>query len=501
MNKATNTHEQPKQIQNNVQYKYKNVLVIGVNSQIGSELFKKLKKESYNVYGTTRKAEKTEEDFLYFDLSKPNFDTDLTKYDCVVICAAITNIAQCESDPDTCEQINSINTIALIDKCVKSKCFVIFLSTNAVFDGKKPFYKHTDTTGPVSKYGEFKLTVEQYIQDLPSNSACVLRLTKVISDNTPLIQNWKTDAESGKLIKAYSNRFISPVYIKDVIDSIFLLINHKQNGIFQLGGSEEISFYEYAIKIFSAEPNILSKISATVADTSFTESHSSLKTFLPHYKNSYSFEGADLIVSSLLRNVTQGTYIDVGANHPIIQNNTNYFYQKGWSGLAIDGNQDFELLWKNNRPIDIFITGLVSDFSKEVDFSIYPDKTLSTMDSSSIQRYEERYEEGETIKKQITTITLNELINKHYQDTEIHLLSIDIEGEELNCLVGANLASWKPGVIVVETKNLSLYDISSNKIVEYLTSFGYRLIAKTPLDAFFIYPLKSYLQWIPKSII
>jgi dTDP-4-dehydrorhamnose reductase len=479
----------------------KNILVVGANSQIGSGLIRKLKKESYDVYGTTRKSDINDEKFLFFDLSNPNLDMDFSKYDLVVICAAITDIERCESEPDKCKYINAINTIAVIDKCVESKCFVIFLSTNAVFDGSKPFYKHTDIPRPINKYGEFKLSVEKYIQDLPPNNACILRLTKVISGNNQFIKNWITAGEAGKLINAYSNRFISPVDISDVIDSIFLLINNKQSGVFQLGGSEEISFYEYAKKIFSKKPNFLKMITPTLANDSISDYHSSLKTFLPYHKNSYSFEGADLIAASLLRNVSQGTFIDVGANHPIIQNNTYYFYQKGWCGLAIDGNEHFELLWKDNRPRDIFITGLVSNFTKEVDFSIYPDKTLSTMDSSSIQRYEERYDKGEASKIRITTTTLYELLNTHYKDKEIHLLSIDIEGEELNCLIGANLEYWKPGVIVIETKNLSLCNISANKIVDYLTSFGYRLIAKTPLDAFFIYPLKSYLQWIPKSII
>jgi len=169
--------------------------------------------------------------------------------------------------------------------------------------------------------------------------------------------------------------------------------------------------------------------------------------------------------------------------------------------LAIDGNDEFEILWKRNRPLDVFLTELVSDSTKEVEFSIYPDDTLSSMDSSSIQRYEGRYAKDEIITKRATTTTLEKLKNKYFQEQEIHLLSIDIEGEDLNCLVGANLNFWKPGVIVIETKNLSLYKISGNEIVEYLTSFGYRLIAKTPLDAFFVYPQKSYLQWIPKSII
>ena len=57
---------------------------------------------------------------------------------------------------------------------------------------------------------------------------------------------------------------------------------------------------------------------------------------------SHALEGSDLIAASLLRNVTGGTYIDVGANHPVSQSNTRHFYDKGWRGLAIDGNGEFE---------------------------------------------------------------------------------------------------------------------------------------------------------------
>jgi hypothetical protein len=123
------------------------------------------------------------------------------------------------------------------------------------------------------------------------------------------------------------------------------------------------------------------------------------------------------------------------------------------------------------------------------------------MDSTSIKRYEERFSQNEIIKKQVTTTTLEYLKNKYFNEQEIHLLSIDIEGEDLNCLIGANLRLWQPGVIVIKTKNLSLYNISNNEIFDYLTSLGYRLIAKTPLDSFFVYPQKQYLRWIPNSII
>jgi hypothetical protein len=72
-------------------------------------------------------------------------------------------------------------------------------------------------------------------------------------------------------------------------------------------------------KIFSSNPKILSQIVDTVSIDPISLQYNSLKTFLPYEKNSYSFEGSDLIISSLLRNVSKGIYIDVGANHPIIQ--------------------------------------------------------------------------------------------------------------------------------------------------------------------------------------
>ena len=264
-------------------------MVVGAHSQIGSALLKHLRRENYIVVGTTRNTENNSHELIHFDLSEPNFNINFSEYDCVIICAAITNIAQCESEPERCERINSTNTKALIDRCVNSKCFVIFLSSNAVFDGKKAFYKYTDTTNPANKYGEFKLNVERYIEGLPKNSACVLRLTKVITDSTPFIENWKIAAKAGREIAAFNNRLISPIGIDDVVDSIQLLIERRSCGIFQLGGKDEISFFEYAKEVFASEPSTLGKIVATEApSTEINIAHNSLAIHLPTKEQQYS---------------------------------------------------------------------------------------------------------------------------------------------------------------------------------------------------------------------
>jgi hypothetical protein len=217
-------------------------------------------------------------------------------------------------------------------------------------------------------------------------------------------------------------------------------------------------------------------------------------------RQSYALEGSDLIAASLLRDVSRGTYVDAGANHPTVQSNTRYFYDRGWSGLAVDGNSAFEKEWRERRPRDVFVPALVSSEIKDVEFSIYPDSTLSTIDGDSVARYSARYGDQHIQKEIRKTTTLFDLKNRYLQQGEVHLLSVDVEGEDLNCLKGARLDRWTPGVIIVETKHLSIYHALENEIVGYLNSAGYRMIAKTPLDAFFVFPAKDYLGWIPATI-
>jgi hypothetical protein len=221
---------------------------------------------------------------------------------------------------------------------------------------------------------------------------------------------------------------------------------------------------------------------------------------LTRHKTSYSLEGEDLILASLLRDVEQGTYIDAGANHPIVINNTYGFYRKGWTGLAIDGNASFAGLWADLRPNDTFVHGLLSDAVKEVEFRIFPDDTMSSMDAETGERYATRFERGAVKVEKMETSRLGDLRKTYLPEGEIHLLSVDVEGEDLNVMIGADLQVMRAGVIVVETKNCSLYSPLDNNLVKYLTDLGYRLIAKTPLDAFFVLPEKSYLSWIPKTL-
>lgn len=217
--------------------------------------------------------------------------------------------------------------------------------------------------------------------------------------------------------------------------------------------------------------------------------------------SSYSYDGADLILKSLLRTVSNGFYIDIGANHPKNYSNTYLLYTSGWCGIGVDGNEKFKDMWKLERPKDTYIHALLSDTQKLVDFTVFAEDTLSSIDANTAERYISRLDNGSYRTERSRTITLQSLFDEYIKQREVHLLSIDVEGEDFKVLKGLNLEQYRPGCIVIEIKNYSLSDIYSNEIVRYLKNNNYYLVAKTPLDSFFICEEKEYFKWIPKPLI
>ena len=258
---------------------FEKVLIIGADSHLGIALKNRLSYKKINVFGTTRRKRNINHNTYLLDLEKTDFEIPIQKYTSAIFCAATTNIAECEKDPHKHKKINVTNTLKLIEKLVANNIFVIYLSSNSVFNGEKEFYKYDEKTSPNNKYGKFKTEVEEYLINKLASKSCILRLTKVITKETPFIQNWNNEANQGKPIKTFINKFLSPVGIEDALDAIELLIKCKQSGIYQLGGRKEFSYTEYAKHIYKDFPKVLALISELVyLDSEKRFIHNSLST-------------------------------------------------------------------------------------------------------------------------------------------------------------------------------------------------------------------------------
>jgi len=211
-------------------------------------------------------------------------------------------------------------------------------------------------------------------------------------------------------------------------------------------------------------------------------------------KKYFSFSGVDIILEKIFINQHKGIYIDVGCQHPIKNSNTYLLYKKGWEGINVDLDKDNIELFKACRSNDHNFNKALSSKVNEVDLYFYHKKSpINTIDKKTSEFQEA---EVSSIKK-INTDTLNNIIlNTKYKDRSFDLLSIDVEGHELEVLKGFDLTKFSPKVVVVEyldlnvskleIKNLNIEDILKTEIYKYLVSRNYILVNSIYSDLVFV---------------
>jgi len=211
-------------------------------------------------------------------------------------------------------------------------------------------------------------------------------------------------------------------------------------------------------------------------------------------KNYYSFSGVDVIIQNIFRNKQKGFYVDVGCQNPIKNNNTYLLHKKGWFGLNIDLDKDNIDIFNVSRPNDENINTAISNKVGQTDLYFYHKKSpINTIDKSTSDFQKANVSE---IKK-IQTNTLNNILyNSKYKNTKINLLSVDVEGHELQVFEGLDFNLHKPEVIVVELldlnvkkleiKNLNIENLFNTELYKFLTSKNYILVNCIYSDLIFI---------------
>ena len=218
------------------------------------------------------------------------------------------------------------------------------------------------------------------------------------------------------------------------------------------------------------------------------------KKFLSSKKKYYSFSGVDIIVNNIFRNKKKGFYLDIGCQHPVNNNNTFLLHKRGWEGVNIDLDKDNIDLFNFSRPNDHNVCQAISSSTKDVDLFFYHKK-------SPINTIEKKVSNFQTAKvkkiKKIKTNTLNNVLyTSRFKNNKFDLMSVDVEGHELDVLLGFDFEKYDPSVIVVEFLDLSLEKIeiknqNINKIIEsdifkYLVSKNYKLVNFIYADLIFV---------------
>lgn len=193
----------------------------------------------------------------------------------------------------------------------------------------------------------------------------------------------------------------------------------------------------------------------------------------------YSQWGEDCVITEFFgRKKKVGFYVDVGCYHPKKHSNTFLLYKRGWRGILVDLEPSKIIACRISRPGDTSILAAVSDQRKTV--SIFAPKRFSVMATIKHQQ------EGDPLIGRIETSTLTSIIDgTRFKDRRIDLLSVDVEGADLEVVRGLDFKRYEPALVVGESHLKSIDQILRSPFHLELTKNGYQLCNWVGLSLFY----------------
>jgi dTDP-4-dehydrorhamnose reductase len=256
-------------------------LVVGADSMVGGALLTRLRQTGVRVLGTTRRREQVREGCVHLDLAN-----DIRRWrppdsvSVAILCAGETRIQACKDNPAGSARVNVEGISQLASNLRNDRTFVIYLSTNQVFDGDIPFRSEQDPTCPVTEYGRQKAEAERRLRGAGSASA-IVRFTKILGPQTALFSTWAAALRRGQTIQPFCDLTLAPVPLSCVTNVLLLITARRLTGIFHVSGNEDIS-YEAAARIgaeaLGADPQLVQpvKVAQARADSEALPAHTTL---------------------------------------------------------------------------------------------------------------------------------------------------------------------------------------------------------------------------------
>lgn len=220
-------------------------LVTGVKGQLGYDVVKELKERgvSYNDILAL--------DYEDMDITnKEQVDNIILTYkpDVIIHCAAYTAVDKAEVDKVKCYDINVNGPKNIADAAEKINAKMIYISTDYVFDGSKPFdetYKVDDKVNPQSVYGKTKFEGEEMVRKLDKHF--IVRTSWVFGINgNNFVKTMLNLSDNHDELNVVSDQFGSPTYTVDLAKFLVDLAQSDKYGTYHANNEGYCSWADFA---------------------------------------------------------------------------------------------------------------------------------------------------------------------------------------------------------------------------------------------------------------
>lgn len=166
--------------------------------------------------------------------------------DVLIHCAAMVTVDGCEAHPADAYAVNATVTRELA-RAVPRGCLVVYVSTDSVFKGDRPFATEHDLPCPRTVYARSKLHGEWEVQLATANHVIVrTNLYGWSSGRKSSSAEWLYAAlRDAQPITLFDDFFFSPIYVADLVERLVALIERGERGLFHVAGRDRVSKFEF----------------------------------------------------------------------------------------------------------------------------------------------------------------------------------------------------------------------------------------------------------------
>jgi dTDP-4-dehydrorhamnose reductase len=249
----------------------KRVLVIGANGMLGQRVIHFYsKQEDIQLLGCSIEPGACYDhiDYKSCDVTKrDNIKNIVLDFypDYIINAAAFTNVDLCETEREKAWKVNvkAVEYLAEASRIIDAH--LIQISTDYVFDGTKGPYDERANPKPLGYYGRTKLASENVLK-LSGTYFTILRTNVLygLANSRPDFVRWVVSSmKEGKKIRIVTDQINNPTYIDDLVQAINKVLEFRKYGIYNIGGREFISRYEFTIRIadyFNLDKSLITPI-------------------------------------------------------------------------------------------------------------------------------------------------------------------------------------------------------------------------------------------------
>jgi dTDP-4-dehydrorhamnose reductase len=218
------------------------------------------------------KVENSKARHLVLDIrDKRAVDRLFAKYafDAVVHAAGIASVDYVEKHYAESLESNIVGTLNVTSAARRAGTHLTYISTNAVFDGKKAPYREDAPTQPINKYGGLKVECERLVRETLLHWTIVRPIlmygwNHVVTRPNPATWIYEK-LMRGETVSMVDDVWENPLYNISCGHALWAIIHKRSEGAFHLAGKDSVNRWQFAQEVartFDLDASLIKRVSS-----------------------------------------------------------------------------------------------------------------------------------------------------------------------------------------------------------------------------------------------